>query len=61
MCKNVVQALRSQQNDTSTSIKEEVVHVASKEAASAPRQDSGHEAANVESLTTNVDMMEIHG
>jgi hypothetical protein len=53
-------ALRSQQNDTGTSIKEEVVHVASKEVAT-PHQDSGHEAANVESLTTNVDMMEIDG
>jgi hypothetical protein len=38
MCKNVVQVLQSQEDDIGTSIKEEAVHVASKEVAT-PCQD----------------------
>jgi hypothetical protein len=36
MCNTIVQALQSQQNDTGTSIKEEMVHVASKEVVASP-------------------------
>jgi len=62
MCKTIVQALQSQQNDIGTSIKEKVVHVASKEAVASPlTKIEVREAANVEYLTTNMDMMEIIG
>jgi chromodomain-helicase-DNA-binding protein 4 len=61
LCEGVVQALQPQQNGTASAIKEEAVDANSKEAAAAPPQDSGPEAANGELSTAKPDMMEIDG